>query len=333
MTMGTCYIGIELLRLWGAFAVVWIHFGTTRIPGVAFAVPCFVIISFFFAWKMIDSIDVIKLRQRLWRLLVPFFVWGIVSYVVALAIGIHSGITPLLWQLTLGHSTCAPLYYLFDVAVFMVILFLLRKFMACRMFWCVITTLVIGCLWMQYTGVNYYIWSPLPSEASYPIGRIFELFPHAVGGCALSALDLKGWRAFALGTVLFVCGMTMIVCAPFRVSAQFGYAGLPYLLGASGLVLSATAWSGGECWFWRVCNLSVATAGVYFIHPIVGFILNHFGLGCFSLVMFMSFCTVILGLHIPGICVLFNKRHPISWKSYCHLAREKLMGNGESTLR
>ena len=309
------YLGIELLRLWGASSIVWIHLGSTQIPGMGFAVPCFMIISFFFSWKMIDSVDAVKLRQRLWRLAVPFFAWGFVSYIVALALGTSSGIAPLIWQLTLGHSTCAPLYFLFNVAVLMVVLFMLRKFMAFRIFWCVVTALLVVCLWAQYSGVNYCIWKSLPFEASYPIGRIFELFPHAVAGCALAALECRGWRAFVLGVILFGCGVLMNMCTPFRVSDQFGYAGLVNLLGASGLVLSATAWRGGKRSSFGVCSLSIATAGVYFIHPIVGSILNHFGLGCFSLVLIISFSITLLGLHVPLVCVLFNKRHPIAKKA------------------
>ena len=306
------YFGIELLRLWGALAIVWIHFGSARIPGVAFAVPCFVVISFFFSWKYLKAVDVVKLRRRLWRLAIPFFAWGIVSYFVALAIGTHTGITPLLWQLMLGHSTCAPLYYLFEVAVFVMLLFLLRKLVTGSLFWWMVTLLAIGCLCAQYTEVNHRVWSSLPFEASYPLGRIVELFPHAVAGCALAALDWKGWRAFIIGLVLFGCGTVMIKCPPFRVSAHFGYAGISYLLGASGLVLSATAWSGTKYSLQALCCLSAATAGVYYIHPIVGSVLNYFGVGYYSLVVFVSFFVVLLGLHLPWVCVLFNRRHPIS---------------------
>ena len=65
------YPGIEVLRILGAMAVVWAHYGKFRMPVVKFAVPCFVAISFFLGWKMIESKSPERLLRSLSRLAIP----------------------------------------------------------------------------------------------------------------------------------------------------------------------------------------------------------------------------------------------------------------------
>lgn len=147
----TFYLGIELLRIWGAMAVVWIHYGPARMPGVAFAVPCFVVMSFFFSWKTLDDVDGFRLFKRIKRLAIPFVSWGCVSYLISITIGNSRGMEPLLWQLCLGHATCTPLYYIFDITVIFVLLFLLRKCFVRRFFWPIVVGLAVVCFSLQYS--------------------------------------------------------------------------------------------------------------------------------------------------------------------------------------
>ncbi len=303
------FLGMEFLRLWGAMAVVWLHYGPFRMPGVTFAVPCFVVMSFFLSWKMIDDKDSIRLLKRIQGLVIPFFSWGCISYLIAILIGNSAGLAPLLWQLCLGHATCTPLYYLFDVTVIMTFIFVLRKCLVRWAFCIAVALLVVICLFMQYSGLNHFIFGRLPFEASYPLGRIAELFPHAVMGCTLASINRKGWRSAIIGIILVGAGLLMV--SPFRVPLQFGYAGLAPLFVASGLVSIVTAWTVTPGIFSWVRTLSSTTAGIYYIHCTVGAILTYFGRGSYLLVLLASFFIVLLGLHVPGLCMLFNGRHRV----------------------
>ena len=307
------YLGIELLRLWGTMAVVWIHYGPRRMPGVGFAVPCFVMISFFLSWNILDSLDTIRFHKRVRGLVIPFIVWGCVSYLIAIATGTSTGIESLLWQLSFGHATCTPLYYLFDVLVIMNILFMLRKCLSERLFWGVTTLMVIICLIMQYSGLNYHIFGGFPYEASYSLGRIAEFFPHAVMGCFLASMNPKGLRMVIIGVVLVGAGLLMV--SPCRVSSQFGYGGFAPLAVSSGLVLMATAWTISPYHLSWLYVVSSTTAGVYYIHCIVGVVLSYFGYGSYLLVLLVSFLLVLSGLHLPGLYMLFNGRRSVLWDS------------------
>ncbi len=298
---------VEILRFWAAAAVVWIHYPWGWMPGIRFAVPFFVVTSFFFAWKTIDGEDAGRLGRKLWRLWLPFLTWGAVSYAVAIAIGTRTGLKPLLWQMTLGHDTCKPLYYLLDAGIVMSLLFGLRRLFVRKGFWYAAVALAATCLALQYSEWNWCAFSRLPIQASYPLGRIVEFIPLAVAGCALAAIGLRGWRAVVAGAGLIVASGLITRIAAFCVEDSFGYAGLAQLAGAAGIVLAATSWKSVDSRFLAIRNVSIATAGVYFVHNIIGNALVHFGHGGYLTVLSLSFAFAFAGLHIPGLRKVLGK--------------------------
>lgn len=293
------YPGVELVRIWGVMAVVWIHYGTGSILGMGYAVACFVTISFFFAWRMIESSKADRLKGRLLKLAVPFFAWGAVSYFVALAIGSRNGLAPLFWQLTFGHDTCKPLYYLLDVAIVMSVLFSLRRFLLFRSFWVVAAVLSLFALCAQYTGFNYRIFSALPIQASYTLGRAVEFLPIAVVGCALGAIAIRGRLSLVVGMVLIVCGTVATKCGLLKVDNQFGFAGVSQILISAGVVTVATAWTTGNEHLKAIRAISVASAGIYYIHTIVGGVLAHLGYAGYLVVFCTTAVIVFAGLRVP----------------------------------
>lgn len=302
------YPGIEVLRILGAMAVVWAHYGKFRMPVVKFAVPCFVAISFFLGWKMIESKSPERLLRSLSRLAIPFFTWGVVSYLVALALGIKSGIAPLLWQLTLGHSTCMPLYYLLDMALMMAALFAARRFLPARAFWTVVGVLVPACLFFQYSGLNYTAFGGLPFEASFPLGRLAELFPAAVAGCAIAASVPRGRGTFAAGAAISAAAVATLLCGFLAVGKEFGYAGIALFAGTVGFLAMGAAFTSENPMLNRIRIVSAATAGVYFIHTIVGDVFCHFGTRKYWPILAVSFAIAMVGLRIPFVRRAFNGR-------------------------
>ena len=302
------YPYVEVLRLLGAMAVVWAHYGRFRIPVVRFAVPCFVVISFFLGWRTIASGEFARLRRSLVRFAVPFFGWGVISYIVAVAIGTKTGLTPLMWQLTLGHSTCMPLYYLFDLAVMMTFIFVLRRILPVRLFWSALGCLTAVCFGLQYSGLNYRMFIHLPPEASYPLGRMAELLPAAVSGCAIAAGAVHGLRPLIFGAILSCASVALLLSGLVGVDGNFGYAGLSLSAGAAGFVLVSTAFASSNPKLARIRFLSAATAGVYFIHTIVGDLLHLFKTPKFQQVLLISLLVSLIGLRVPFVRGLFNGR-------------------------
>ena len=103
----------------------------------AVAVPIFVLISFFLTEKMYSEKRADKFKKRLWRLLFPFFAWGILYFVgyrfidiILKSIGFEQGLSigfsykDLIWQLIFGSDRhlCPQLWYQFALIVITIVM-------------------------------------------------------------------------------------------------------------------------------------------------------------------------------------------------------------------
>ena len=83
--------GLAYLRVFLCFMVVYLHFGKDMSEPLHFvgmcAVPCFVMMSFFFAEYKVLSGNLLSQFKRLGRFAYPLVVWGMLSVVLCLALG------------------------------------------------------------------------------------------------------------------------------------------------------------------------------------------------------------------------------------------------------
>lgn len=148
------------------------------------------VMSFYLNQKSFEKKDVNNAKKRIWKLLLPQIIWSIIYFLVYWIIEIVThvkmvnGISDLFWQLLTGHSPClnATMWFQFDLIV-ITILFC-NVFYFCNRVIGMIVIVIVGCicLALQYSGLNYQIFGALRYELSYPLGRLLETFPMAVGG-------------------------------------------------------------------------------------------------------------------------------------------------------
>lgn len=69
--------GISLLKIIAAFAVVWAHFGLGMGRLTTWAVPSFVLISFWLTSRVITEGDGTVIKKRVQRIVIPFFILGL----------------------------------------------------------------------------------------------------------------------------------------------------------------------------------------------------------------------------------------------------------------
>lgn len=143
------------------------------------AVPCFIIISFFFSAELIMNGNITKLRKRIIRLIMPMWLWGIFYFTIADNVGIKD----LLWQLSLGREINGVLWFLSVQIIITILLFIfyhlhishnkINLFMG---------VVLIICFVLQYTGINYYLFANTIVQINGSIGRIIEILPYAIIG-------------------------------------------------------------------------------------------------------------------------------------------------------
>ena len=84
------------------------------------------------------------------------------------------------------------------------------------------------------------------------------------------------------------------------------------------MVLAATAFTSGDPRLAKIRLLSEATAGVFFIHTIVGDVLHVFKTPKFPQVLLISLLVTLIGLRLPIVRVLFNgkvRKRPVGLAS------------------
>lgn len=293
--------GFALLKIWMCFEVVLCHFddgfnygaqGGTLSQSIGFpfkearflAVPCFVIMSFYLTTVELISCgkDLKKLKKRLSRLLVPHIFWAFCYFFYYLIDAIiNRGSTveivkQLILQLAFGHTLNATMWFQFALIVLTVVYVLLfHLFGNEKINYIAVSTLVVAFVF-QYTGINYTLFSWLPSYMSYPLGRLCEVVPYAsIGVLTKNNNWLVKFKTKTISLLLcgICCVLSMIANEKILVFQGFGYQGVFLFVAACLLVYLFNAIPGNKIPFkvqrWIVC-IAPYTMGTYCSHRLVG---------------------------------------------------------------
>lgn len=86
----TIYLGIQLIRIIFSFNIVIFHCIGDKyqnkfiyficIIAVPYYVPTFFVISFYFSYKSLVSKNIIKLKERLIRIIIPYIIWPFIFW-------------------------------------------------------------------------------------------------------------------------------------------------------------------------------------------------------------------------------------------------------------
>ena len=292
---------IATLKFVACTGVVWIHYGVGGSRLTMFCVPLFMFLAVFLSSKTIWKGDVLDLRKRVRRILVPYVLWSGVCWLVFGVIKGKLSLSRLAWQIIFGHCVCKPLYFMWILAVTTMLLFYIYK---CRTRYWILGFLCLGSFILQYLGLHVHMLDACPSEAKYTLGRFIELFPIAVTGLAFAVAYERGSVGFyvcmmlLIGLVLTagVKGLGLHVFPP-----GFGYGGfLMTLIPASICIVAISAGRESPTWLSWTAILGKLSVGVYLSHIFVGeVILSVSSLQkgfLLSAMVFGGSCILTLGL-------------------------------------
>lgn len=168
----------------GAFAPIWLIPFKELMP---YAVPCFMILAFYFSSHIFLTNDWNRLKKRLFRLLFPLIIWSLIYYVALSVIGgVFLPLKALLLQMLFGHSLNTPMWFTVNLLWLTLLFQLILKKKNGISF---LLTISAICLLIQYFGVYLPIMD-LGYNLSYPIGRLFEMIPYATCGVILFKYNL-----------------------------------------------------------------------------------------------------------------------------------------------
>ena len=215
---------IDLLRIILVVLVVNIH---VRIisggkenflePYTWYAVPLFIIISFFF-FKNKSLIVKIK------RLCVPLIFWSAVGFII------HPNLVNvknIFLQLLTGQIVNTPLYYLILLAWFIVIDLFASSLKVSIYFW-----IILIALFLEYSRINFIFFVSLNEAVFYCYGRFVELIKYVPIGLTFAFLKKKtaNNNLFLVLSVIFL--PIYVVVSNISQPSGFYYSGLKILVGS-----------------------------------------------------------------------------------------------------
>lgn len=275
--------GIAVLKIVAAYWVVCNHFGAHPAWSwmCGYAVPVFMMLAFMLGRRLWESNEPSILVERVKRLAIPFVAWSLLYWCVSILTG-GGGIKALIGQLVFGHTVCVPLYFYVLLIWFTVLIWFAKKaVLSERSRWSVGFAILIGCLMLQYSGMNVSLIGGMPaflSSGRFPLGRIAELLPAAIVGLVLSKF-ISEERTKVCWGVLAMLGVIAFIASFFFKgwlcpSDGFYYQGLHLLLGSTGLVVSAVSLGKGvrlpEGCSSAIKFIAEPLMGVYCVHMFVG---------------------------------------------------------------
>lgn len=158
-------------------------------------VPTFFIISFFFCHHLLISKDIKKLKNRFERLLIPYIFWPIIIWIFdnilnyIFNLELKKSFHVLKIQLLTGHSFITVLWFQYNL-IFITLLILIIELLASKNKLFIYINLLIISYYLQYSNLNYAIFSKYNYNNKYPFGRFVESIPYCLTGFIFASLKL-----------------------------------------------------------------------------------------------------------------------------------------------
>ena len=172
-------------------------------------VPTFFIMSFYFNFKALSSINSKIISKRFERLLIPYIFWPIIVFSINNIISKYFGFNlkcsfkTLIIQLIFGFGIISPLYFQFCLIIttflFLFVLYLFKNY-----YLCILNLLMMFAYFLQYSKYLSNAFSQYKLEFHYSIDRELELIPYAITGLNLKAFNIiNNLKQFQLQTFIF----------------------------------------------------------------------------------------------------------------------------------
>lgn len=286
--------GINILKILMSFEVVVFHFLSPELSSSykpfslfgVYAVPCFMIIAFYFAATIFYNNDKSKLKKRIKRLLIPHIAWTAIYMLFynIFNIGYKKWDHEILFvQLFFGHSINGAMW--FQVNIIFLTLLISVIFLVCREYNLrveyMLSLISIICLIIQYRGLYLFLFN-ISGYYSYPIGRIFEMFPYATCGILLykyNVLERLCLNLEKIATIILCVLIGYLFTGMNSVPTGFVYSGITYIIVAlclvTGFYILPFNRVNGKVktvinWFAKY------TGGIYYMHMFCAAFINQF---------------------------------------------------------
>ena len=199
-------ISIEILRAFLCFGIILNHYYSNnntyirKIVIYRFQVPCFFFISFYFLYSIISKRNIMKMKLRLERLLIPYIIYPLIVWIINNFMFFifkfnrfnrYLNIKELKTHIIIarGISGLGILWFQFDL-LFLTLIFFISSFLLKSKFLIFFQIILLICYLVQYNGINYRFFCQYTLNVQMSIGNLIETLPIAIGAFTFSSINI-----------------------------------------------------------------------------------------------------------------------------------------------
>ena len=277
--------GIAILRVILSFMVVIDHFYKNKKKYVYllyYHIPTFFLISFYYTHKTLVKKNISKIKLRFERLIIPHFCWSIISlvlnniYYYLFKRPCFHTLNHFVENILNGHILILPLWFqnilILTTLIITIIIFLFKN-----RYLLIFLLLMILAYIFQYTGINYRFFKNHYNVHYYlTYGRFLDTLPNSITGFVIASFSItKKLKNYKLYTIFLSIGILVIITQYTfdKDLKSFKYGGLRLNIAAI-CVFFIFFYLFDKIKSDKTKNclevLSNYTAGVYFVHYLIG---------------------------------------------------------------
>ena len=320
-------LGIEILRMILCFWVLSFHCAGNKyknnykILKTFYHVPTFMIISFYFSNKLFLYPNIIKIKERISRLLFPYLLIPIIKLIILILffktkitfkLFVNKILIDLLLQYITGYKIYVPLWFI-QKLIFLTIFFLIINFILKKKFFLILQFILKIAYFLQYSEMNYNIFNRYKKHLR-TTKHFIDLVPIAITGLILANIEIvKKLGNHRIKTIIF-CFMILFLIYNYKIFGNFKgfhYSGIKNNVAGVCLFISFSLIpfeNIKKMLFLKVIRqLTSNTGGIYYFHGIIGifikklsFITYNYFFNCF-IIYIVCYIICIVGTKI------FNK--------------------------
>ena len=280
----TIYLGIQLIRMIFSFNIVIFHCIGDKyqnkfiyficIIAVPYYVPTFFVISFYFSYKSLVSKNIIKLKERLIRIIIPYIIWPFIFWMKNNFINIINGIKDdnkyrdLIYQLIIGKPFLPVFWFQFCLifySLLYIIIILLFKYIYKTIF----TFLFIIILYLNYFGYTNYITNNNHfSYASLSLKDLFYRHIHVFHGFMFASINNINHKFSIKFKIIIFSLLCIFLTSNFNNKGYIKFIRVQFIVNIIFIVsvLFPNDLINNKIIFYIITQITSYTGGIYYLH-------------------------------------------------------------------
>ena len=198
-------IGIELLRMIFCFLIVVYHLHSNEKKSyimnlslccLGFYTSTFFLISFYFSFRCLSSNNIIILKERLRRIILPYVIWPIIIFLEKNIIKYKYSnkfpysIKHLILQLVVGRNINDVFWFQFNLIFISIIIIIISLIFQKNISFYIFICIFLFAVYFNFKGFDKAIFSSYNKNISHSVGRISYSIIYSITGFLLGSFNL-----------------------------------------------------------------------------------------------------------------------------------------------